>query len=193
MKLLASMCVVFVTAALFGVTAGQDQTNADAVMQEIKKLEGTWYMVSFEQYGEKTRVCDYTSFMEVFGFNEVTTIKDGKMTFLFYGKTTQSSLMVDPAKNPKTLIRTVIGGGGYHYEPKVGTSIKPGVARKKPITTVIEEKPKGGTYHYLYELELDKKEDTLRLCYDPKKSNVPPKTFKSEGTITILTFKRFKP
>jgi uncharacterized protein (TIGR03067 family) len=63
---------------------------------------------------------------------------------------------------------------------------------KKPKTldrVVAEGKSKGQTYRYLYELE----GNALRLCYNAEMSDVRPKTFKSEGTITILTFERKKP
>ena len=156
MKLLSVICGVLAGVALVGIATGQVK---NAVKEEMKKFEGTWTLVWFEQGGVKTAAEKFKQ-PEAFGFNVSTIIKDGKSTMTFQGKSVQYSFTVDTTKKPKTLDRVVAEG-----------------------------KFKGNAYRYLYELD----GDTLRLCYDAEMSEVRPKEFKAEGTITILTFERKKP
>jgi uncharacterized protein (TIGR03067 family) len=79
----------------------------DAAKEEMKKLEGTWTLEWFEQSGEKTAARKFTQPIEVFGFNASTTIKDGKSSMTFEGKTTKYSFIVDPTKKLKTLDRVL--------------------------------------------------------------------------------------
>ena len=122
MKLLTSVCGVIAVLALVGIATGQDK---DAVKEEMKKLDGTWTPAWLVLKGEKKNF-KVNAPIKYFGFNEVTTIKGGRMTITLEGDTLPYSITVDPTKKPKTLDRVVTEGAF-----------------------------KGTTYSYLYELERD--------------------------------------
>jgi uncharacterized protein (TIGR03067 family) len=123
MRSLTVICGGLAALSLMGVASGQDK---DAIKDELKSFDGTWELKWFEQGGAKSAVKDFKEPIEIFGFNTLTTIKDGQMTMRVNGKTLKYLLAVKPSKKLKELDRVVADG-----------------------------ETKGQVYRYLYELDGD--------------------------------------
>jgi uncharacterized protein (TIGR03067 family) len=88
--------VLLVASASF--VSGADDKKADAVAEELKKLEGTWLRLSFEFDGQKEDV-------DVKGARAV--IKGNVVTFFIGEKVFgEATFSIDPTKKPKTMDST---------------------------------------------------------------------------------------
>src|ERR1700677_3786172 len=84
---------------LFAVTAAlalaADDKKDDAAKEELKKMEGTWLLVSGEDNGQKMPEDMLKTIKAV--------IKGDKLSIYFGDKALEGTLSVDPSKKPKTM------------------------------------------------------------------------------------------
>ena len=91
------LAVFFTSAAWWAVGAepkGKD-ARKDAVKNELKKLEGTWTLVSRERKGKKTPATGLKNWQ--------LTIKGKLWTVNHPGGVEQATIHIDPKKDPKTM------------------------------------------------------------------------------------------
>jgi len=81
-----------VTAAL---TVAADDKKDDAAKEELKKMEGTWLLVSGEDNGQMMPAEMLKTIKAV--------IKGDKLSIYFGDKAFEGTLTVDPSKKPKTM------------------------------------------------------------------------------------------
>jgi uncharacterized protein (TIGR03067 family) len=80
------------------------EPSKDAVKDELKKLEGTWTMVSREAKGKKTPEGLLKKWR--------LTIKGDQWTANYPGGVDRATIRIDPTKDPKTMDLTFRGPGG---------------------------------------------------------------------------------
>lgn len=86
--------VLFVAAAVLALAA--DDKKDDAAKAELKKMEGTWLLVSGEEDGKQKPAEEVKVLTSVIKGDMLTILVDGKPVF-------EGTLTVDPTKKPKTI------------------------------------------------------------------------------------------
>src|SRR5581483_4019740 len=84
--------VLFLAGAALAL--GADDKKDDAAKEELKKLEGTWLLVSAEEDGQK---------MPDNGVKIKAVVKGDKLTLHFGEQTLEGTISVDPSKKPKEI------------------------------------------------------------------------------------------
>jgi uncharacterized protein (TIGR03067 family) len=82
---------------------GADDKKDEPVKDELKKLEGTWMLVSSEHNGEKAPADAIKNAKAVVKGDKVTLSVDGKEIM-------EITMTVDPTKKPKTIDATATSG-----------------------------------------------------------------------------------
>ncbi len=101
-RLQGALLVVAASIVFASLTAADDK-KSDAAKEELKKLEGTWQLVSAEQDGEKMPQEQVKKMKLVVKGDKVTVYADDKAV-------SERTFKVDPSKKPKELDSTPTEG-----------------------------------------------------------------------------------
>src|SRR5438874_12465369 len=112
----------------------------DAVKKELKQIEGTWKVTSFELNGNSIGTSGWT-----------IVLKGDKYTLTFGDNTEEGTFKIDPAKKPKTVEATSSAGSA-----RKGIYVLEGNKAKACFATAGQDAPKAfetsaDSGHYLWE------------------------------------------
>jgi uncharacterized protein (TIGR03067 family) len=141
------LCGVLCAAAACLALAADDKKD-DAAKEELKKMEGTWVLVSGEEDGKQKPADEVKKLTSTIKGDTLTILVDGKAVF-------EGTVVVDPTKKPKTIDttskdKTVKSPAIYELD---GDTFKICVGLKGERPTEFTSKKDSGYALYVYKRE----------------------------------------